>query len=237
MTLYISGLSIIAIGVLAVPVAAILILAVLTRKSIGVMAKLGILGFAVAAYLAIFLGDVYLNSIAMKEACKDAGSRIYKAVDADGYLETTWENGVLAIPVSERTALVYTGHKFAETVTKGGKIVRCTVDEHEKSSCQLQEVATARYEVRHAIAWYPYVGGVGRVWHTTIEDRADGEILAEYKIVDPLLGWVDRHLLQRWFGFQLRGCGWVDGGMSGFIENTLHSRQTTSAKLLRKENE
>ena len=237
MTLYISGLSIIAIGVLAVPVAAILILAVLTRKSIGVMAKLGILGFAVAAYLAIFLGDVYLNSMAMKEACRDAGARIYKAVDADGYLETRWKNGVLAIPVTERTALVSTGYKFAETVTKGGKIVRCTVDEHEKSSCQLQEVATARYEVRHAIAWYPYVGGVGRVWHTTIEDRADGEILAEYKIVDPLLGWVDRHLLQRWFGFQLRGCGWVDGGMSGFIENTLHSRQTTSAKLLRKENE
>ena len=221
MTLYISGLSIIAIGVLAVPVAAILILAVLTRKSIGVMAKLGILGFAVAAYLAIFFGDVLLNSIAMEEACRDAGNRVHRTAYADGYLKTTWENGKLYIPFAEQISFVGAGYKFAEAITKDRKIMHCVTNETETPACEIREQPTARYEVRLAIIRYPAAGKVFERRSTSIVDRATGEVLAENRVVNPLLGWVDRHLLQRWFGGGLKGCGVEFGGMPGLIGSTL----------------
>ncbi|MDT3735110.1 MAG: hypothetical protein ROZ00_02680 [Denitratisoma sp.] len=154
-----------------------------------------ILMLAVLAYTGP-LGDVTVHSVAMAKVCPTAGLHIYKKVRAEGYFDTG----------SGPRQIEQYGYRFIETQKPGGKVSH--YERHADGSIMRTEFdqPTAEYEVVYENrAPVPELGVRSmQRWH--VRHRPTGEVVGEWLAFSPMHGWLDRFLLNRWFGAGLPGC-------------------------------
>ena len=156
---------------------------------------------------------------AFQALCRAEGATVIREkAQADGILLTSGTSNSFGMRYLHSEGFAW---MESNDIYKRGGFVRYARNDKGEIATTKIDVPTARYEVRLAIIRYPAAGKVFERRSTSIVDRATGEVLAENRVVNPLLGWVDRHLLQRWFGGGLKGCGVEFGGMPGLIGSTL----------------
>lgn len=199
MKLYISDLSLLVLAIFYLPLVIwVLWRVVRSPKLAGLKKVFAVLVVLILAY-AIPLGDVTLNSIAMTKVCPKAGLHIYKKVQVEGYFDQG---------ASENTLLNHPYHyayRFVETKRPGTKVIR--YERQSDGSIKKTELdqPTAEYEVVYE-GWQPdKTARVSRL-RDLVRNRVTGEIIAERLLFNPFHGWVDRYLLNRWFGATLHGC-------------------------------
>lgn len=189
MKLYISFLSVLALVVLYLPLATWVIWRLIRRSGYQGFraATLGAACLAIAA--AIPLADVVIHSRNMAKACQQAGLHIYRKVQVDGYYDPDQSQEVLSrhayrfIEYGARYVQVYRVERQVD-----GSFVKFRLKE-----------PTAEYEIDYESNTTDSGRGVNRLrWWA--KNRITGDVIGEYLGFSPYYGWVDRYLVQRWFG-------------------------------------
>jgi hypothetical protein len=205
MKLYISDLSLFLLAVFYLPLVILVLWRIArSRLTLG-MKALALVSTLVVAY-AIPLGDVTMNSIAMARVCPTAGLHIYKRVKVEGYFDRSGGEDVLQkYP-----------YRFIETKRPGTKIIRFERQADGSINRTELDAPTAEYEVVYdSKAPVPELGVRSRQrWW--VRDRTSGDAVGEWLAFSPMHGWVDRYLLNRWFGVGLPGCSGEKGLASRF---------------------
>ena len=195
MKLYISDLSIGMLLALYLPFVLWLLWKV--ARSTGMTRKIKVVVipvmFAVEAVIPMW--DVVMNSLAMEKVCATAGLHVYKKVLVDGYLG------------AGPNEIEKYGYRYVEAREPGGKVIVYFERQQDGSIKRtVRDQPTAEYEVvREYRSPVPELGVRSmQRWH--VRHRATGEVIGEWLAFSPMHGWVDRYLLNRWFGVGLPGC-------------------------------
>ncbi len=206
MKLYISDLSIGMLVVLYLPLALWLLWKVARSKSVSKAAKGFVIPLVLILAYAIPLGDVTAHSIAMGKVCPKAGLNIYKKVRVEGYFDTG----------SGPREIEQYGYRYIETQKPGGKVAR--YERQADGSIKRSELdqPTAEYEVVYENRSPVPELGVRSMQRWHVRHRLTGEVVGEWLAFSPMHGWVDRFLLNRWFGAGLPGC---DGNVLAKYDN------------------
>ncbi len=215
MKLYISDLSIGMLVVLYLPLALWLLWKVARSKSVSKAAKGFVIPLVLILAYAIPLGDVTAHSIAMGKVCPKAGLNIYKKVRVEGYLDES---------AGPRTLETYP-YRFVEN---NSFILRGKIHRYERQtdgSIKRTELdqPTAEYEVVYENRSPVPELGVRSMQRWHVRHRLTGEVVGEWLAFSPMHGWVDRFLLNRWFGAGLPGCDGGPGIASRFPHELLPS--------------
>lgn len=154
-----------------------------------------ILILTVLAY-AVPLGDVTAHSVSMAKVCPTAGLKIYKKVRVEGYFDTG----------SGPRQIEQYGYRYIETQRPGSKVFR--YERQMDGGIKRIELdrPTAEYEVVYANQSPVPEHGVRSMQRWHVRNRVTGEVVGEWLAFSPMHGWVDRFLLNRWFGAGLPGC-------------------------------
>lgn len=196
MKLYISGLSLLVLAIVYVPLVIWLLSRIAKSQTLGRGKKaIAMTVAAIAAYL-IPLGDVTVNSIAMAKVCPRAGLHVYRTVRVEGYFDRS----------ASQEQLHKYPYRFIETARPGTKIIRFERQPDGKIVRLNLDQPTAEYEVVYDNkSPVPELGvaGMQRWW---IRNRLTGEAIGEWLSFSPMHGWVDRYLVLRWFGGGVPGC-------------------------------
>lgn len=205
MKLYISDLSLILLAVLYLPLVLWALWKLASTPRLRRRTKVALLPVALLIAYAIPLGDVTLNSIAMKRACQKAGLHIYKRVKIEGYLDSS----------NSETSITELGYRFAEIPKpgfSGGKFIDALTIVHLERDQRGEIIRTeldrpkSDYEVINADATPSPQERLGSKGRTYIRNRHTREVLGEWLSFHPMHGWLDRLTLNRWFGSSLPGC-------------------------------
>lgn len=203
MKLYISGLSLLVLAIVYVPLVIWLLSRIAKSQTLGRGKKaIAITIAAIAAYLIPF-GDVTVNSIAMANVCPRAGLRIYRTAEVAGYFQPSWGEYLLKKhPYRFMEELVSTkqGQRVVRLERKNNEIVRTILDSPSAEYEEAYETWRTDSEARVSRSRY------------LVRNRITGEILAERLLFNPLPGWVDRFLVLPWFGGSIQGCHGPDAG-------------------------
>ncbi len=206
MNFYISDLSVGVLVVLYLPMALWLLWKVARSKSVSKAAKVFVIPLVLILAYVIPLGDVTVHSIAMSKVCPKAGLNIYKKVRVEGYYDTG----------SGPRQIEQYGYRYIETQKSGGKVAH-----YERQA----DGSIKRTELDHPSAEYEVVYenrspvpelGVRSMQRWHVRHRVTGEVVGEWLAFSPMHGWVDRFLLNRWFGAGLPGC---DGNVLAKYDN------------------
>lgn len=223
MKFYISDLSILLLAVIYLPLVVFIMLRVWRGKG-RVPWRLGKVLLVAAIATVIALGDVTVNSLAMAKVCPQAGTHVYKVVPVEGYLGL----GSGDVRSGKYRFMESPGNPYMER----GKFAHFEMGPDGKVEQTLRDKPEADYEVIHEMAILgrsprvfirnnevvtestvplveTRVREIERQW---VRNRYTGDVLGEKLIFQPLHGWVDRYMLNRWFGVALHGCGGYEHG-------------------------
>lgn len=214
MKLYISDLSIGMLLVLYLPLALWLLWRV--SRSTAVTRKIKLIVIPVLLVLAAVMPiwDVVVNSLAMEKVCPTAGLHVYKKVRVDGYYDTG----------SGPRQIEEYGYRYIETKQPGGKVAHYERQQDGSIKRTELEQPTAEYEVVYESRSPVPELGVRSMQRWHVRHRETGEVVGEWLAFSPMHGWVDRYLLNRWFGVGLRGCDGENGIASRFPNELLLAR-------------
>lgn len=206
MKLYISDLSIGMLLVLYLPLVLWLLRNIAHSTAMTRKTKLAVIPVFLILSAAIPMWDVVVNSLAMEKVCPKAGLHVYKKVQVDGYYDTR----------SGPREIEKYGYRYIETQRPGGKVARYERQQDGSITRSELERATAEYEVVYENRSPVLELGVRSMQRWHVRHRATDEVIGEWLGFSPMHGWVDRYLLNRWFGVGLPGC---DGNVLAIHEN------------------
>lgn len=206
MKFYISDISIGMLAIVYLPIVIWMLWKIARSDAVALVVKSILFPLVAGLAYAIPLGDVTMNSIAMSKVCPSAGLNVYKKVQVDGYYDTG----------SGPRQIEENGYRYIETQKPGGKVARYERQADGHITRTELDAPSAEYEVVYEIRSPVPELGVRSMQRWHVRHRGSGEVVGEWLAFSPMHGWVDRFLLNRWFGAGLPGC---DGGVLAKHEN------------------
>lgn len=156
----------------------------------------------VVAYV-IPLGDVTVNSLAMAKVCPTAGLHIYKTVEVEGYIDSGSEVTLRQSPYkfveSPQLEIGNKYHWIRSEKQPDGSIAQTKLD---KPTAEYEVLTGGSYPKFNGFnndpAYDPATHTINSRW--LIRNRKTGEVIAEWRFITGLPGWLDMALVYRWFG-------------------------------------
>jgi hypothetical protein len=200
MKFYISDLALVLLAVFYLPLVLWALWKIVRTKAVTGWRKGVVFVIAVLAAYAIPLGDVTINSLGMRDACKRAGLHVYRQVAVEGYIDSNTSADMLA-----KHHEYYPYRFFEYPTSKGG------FKHHERLPdgsvvTTVREQPEAEYEVVDDNPRSLPGLRVGNIARGQVRHLKSGEVLGEWLTLGPRHGWIDGIVLLGWFGQGLPGC-------------------------------
>jgi len=192
MRLYISGGALLLLVLVYLPVVVLALRLLWRRLPPRRPIRIGVSVLAAIAAAAIPLWDVAIASAQMARLCPEAGLKVYRTVEVEGYLTNFGGN----LGEITRSGFSYleeqsTPERILIFTKKGNRVVKTVVDLRET-----HYVIRSRYQYRHRSI--EQVKGALNVaeWKSVVVDRTTGDVLGQAVSYSAFPGWVDRNTIQ-----------------------------------------